>query len=202
MASTSLFKADLNNYLRELNHSLERCLVTDQFEQPIPVDEAVARSLELLHRVRAQDGKAMIVGNGGSAAIASHMQNDLCKCDGMRAMVFSETPLLTAWTNDVGYEVAYERQLLLWAEPRDILIAISSSGQSQNIVRTATTAQQEGVPVITLSGFSPKNTLRQIGDLNFFVPSMSYGMVELSHSILCHFLTDSFASPTLECIPC
>lgn len=135
--------------------------------------------------------KMMLIGNGGSAAIVSHMQNDLCKVVGVRAMVFNEPPLLTAFANDYGYEFAFEHLVALWADPGDLLLAVSSSGQSENILRAVRASRTRQCRVITFSGFSPDNPLRQMGDLNFYVPSQIYGHVELAHSALSHLLTDS-----------
>ena len=133
----------------------------------------------------------MIVGNGGSAAIASHIHNDLCKSVGMRALVFNETPLLTAFSNDLSYAVAFENLVNLWADNGDMLIAISSSGKSENIIRAAKAALVKGCAVITLSGFNNDNPLRQIGQMNYYVPSGEYGYVELIHSILTHYISDA-----------
>ena len=139
----------------------------------------------------------MIVGNGGSAAIASHIHNDLCKSVGMRAMVFNETPLLTAFSNDLSYTVAFENLINLWADNGDMLIAISSSGKSENILRAAKVALVKGSTVITLSGFKHDNPLRHMGQVNFFVPSGEYGYVELIHSILAHYISDA---ATKKCV--
>jgi D-sedoheptulose 7-phosphate isomerase len=155
------------------------------------LDEGCSKAVEVL--LNTALGKVLIVGNGGSAAIASHMQNDLCKAVGIPALVFNEAPLLTALSNDLGYEVAFEQQVKMWATPADLLIAISSSGQSANILRAVKMAHEVGCPVITFSGFRADNPLRQMGKLNFFVASETYGYVELIHSILLHFLTDSAA---------
>ena len=132
----------------------------------------------------------MLIGNGGSAAIASHMQNDLCKAVGVRAMVFNEPSLLTALSNDHGYGCVFERPTELWADNGDLLLAISSSGQSENILRAVRASVAQGCQVITFSGFGADNPLRRMGHLNFYVPSQVYGYVELVHSTLAHFLTD------------
>ena len=132
----------------------------------------------------------MIIGNGGSAAIASHMHNDLCKAVGIRAIIFNEPSLLTALSNDHGYGCVFERPIELWADSGDLLLAISSSGQSENILRAVRASLAPGCQVITLSGFKSDNPLRGMGHLNFYVPAQDYGLVELVHSGLTHFLTD------------
>ena len=180
-------------YIDQLHQQLSQCTVTNGLDTEINSTDAFSEVQCLLEQIKQSNKKILVIGNGGSAAIASHIQNDLCKATGIRSMVLTETSLLTALTNDDGYETAYQQQVQLWAEPGDMLIAISSSGQSENILRACAVAQNHGVFILTMSGFSPTNTLRQLGDLNFYIDSDSYGMVELSHSIIGHYLTDQAA---------
>lgn len=132
----------------------------------------------------------MLIGNGGSAAITSHMRNDLCKAIGIRAMVLNDPPLLTALSNDHGYTCAFERSVELWANSGDLLLAISSSGQSESILRAGQAAVAQGCQIITLSGFQADNPLRYMAHLNYYAPSQVYGYVELAHSVLAHLMTD------------
>lgn len=178
-------------YFHRLSELLKDLRVTDGNGKAMSLDKGTMRAIEMLLSVRATSKKVMLIGNGGSAAIASHMQNDLCKTVGVRAIVFNEAPLLTALSNDHGYGCVFERSVQLWAKAGDLLVAISSSGQSENILRAVRSAKKRKCRVLTLSGFNPKNLLRLMGDLNFYVPSKEYGYVELVHSVLSHFLTDS-----------
>ena len=100
-------------------------------------------------------------------------------------------PLLSALSNDLSYAEAFEVLVDLWAEEGDVLIAISSSGQSENIIRAADAGKKKGCSVITLSGFKSNNPLRNRGVINFYVPVEHYGFVELGHSILTHYLSDA-----------
>jgi D-sedoheptulose 7-phosphate isomerase len=161
--------------------------VTDKTGKMIPLAEGFMNALD---KVMREDKKIMVIGNGGSAAIASHFQNDLCKAIGVRALVFYEPSLLTALANDHGYRCIFQRPVELWAENGDLLIAISSSGESENILQAVQTARVKGCEIMTFSGFQAKNSLRRSGDLNFYVPSQSYGEVEVSHMALMHYLTD------------
>jgi D-sedoheptulose 7-phosphate isomerase len=186
-------------YIQTLSALLQSLQVTDQQGTDLPLDEGASKAISLILSVRSSSGKVMLIGNGGSAAIASHMQNDLCKAAGVRAMVFGETPLLTALSNDHGYEYVFERPVELWANAGDLLLAISSSGQSQNILRAVNASIARGCQVITFSGFKADNPLRRLGHLNFYVPSQVYGYVESVHSVLAHFLTDgAMMSPSEE----
>jgi D-sedoheptulose 7-phosphate isomerase len=177
-------------YLAEFCRALQRAEVTTLEGQSVPLDEGIGRLIATLAALKAAGGKALLIGNGGSAAIVSHLHNDLCKAVGMRAMVFHETSLLTAVANDDGYHDVFRRPVDLWADRGDMLIAVSSSGESENIVKAASLAKEKGCRVVTLTGFAPTNRLRRIGDLNIYVPSSAYGYVEMAHSVIAHCVTD------------
>jgi D-sedoheptulose 7-phosphate isomerase len=180
-----------SSYLDELARLLAAMEIKTQGGETLSMDEGGKAALDLIRQTWKKKAKAVVVGNGGSAAIASHMQNDLCKAVKMRALVFTEQSLLTALANDDGYPTAYETLMNLWADAGDLLIAISSSGQSENILRCARAARNAGARIITLSGFAADNPLRSLGDVNFYIRSHSYGHVELAHAALSQFLTDA-----------
>lgn len=181
-------------YLADLSRLFEAVEASGAGEARMAVDAAVAAAVDLLGGLGRNGRKAMLIGNGGSAAIVSHMQNDLFKMVGLRAIVFTEQPLLTALSNDDGYETVFRQPVNRWAEPGDLLIAVSSSGESNNIITAVAAARERGCQVLTFSGFKPGNRLRQMGDLNFYVPVVNYGYVELTHSILGHCITDFAAA--------
>ena len=108
-------------------------------------------------------------------------------------MVFTEQPLLTALANDEGYGSVFEWPINMWAERNDLFITVSSSGQSENIVRGLKAAREKECRVITMSGFDPNNASRELGDLNFYVPSSVYAYVETAHTALAHYLTTKAA---------
>ncbi len=187
------------SWSRKLADLLDGTLATDAAGTPIGQDRAFAAALELILAVRSAPRKVMVVGNGGSAAIASHLQTDLAHGLGVRALVFTEPSTLTAQANDHGYEQAYRNLTRLWAEPGDLMVAISSSGRSANILNACRTAREKDAGLITFSGFAPGNPLRTLGDLNFYVASSAYGAVESAHAVLIHHLTDQvLASINLE----
>jgi D-sedoheptulose 7-phosphate isomerase len=131
-----------------------------------------------------------LIGNGGSASAVAHAHNDLVKACHVRAMVYQDVPLLSAFANDHGYDKGYVDALTIWIDEGDVLIAVSSSGRSPNILNAVHAAKEAGAVVITLSGFEPDNPLRSLGDLNFYVPSSGWGHVELTHAALLHCVTD------------
>ncbi|MBT3350721.1 MAG: SIS domain-containing protein [Nitrospinaceae bacterium] len=188
-------------YFGQLGSLLLETQVTQSGGAALSLEEGMARAAQMvLSLVPAKAGaseaegslpKAMIIGNGGSAAIASHIQNDMCKSVGVPTMVFNEPALLTALANDDGYDTAFRQMVEMWAGPDDLLMAISSSGKSANILGAVEAACSRGCRVITFSGFSPDNSLRGMGDLNFHISSDSYGLVEVAHMALAHYVTDS-----------
>ena len=144
----------------------------------------------------ARDGKHTVhlMGNGGSDKVVEHAQIDLVKACGIRAMAHpNNTGMVTAYANDCGYEQSLILPLGVWLEPDDVVIAVSSSGMSPNVVLASKAALQTGARLITFSGFHPSNHLRQLGHVNFWVPKNHYGLVEQTHGTLLHYLTDELA---------
>lgn len=164
-----------------------------QASDPCNLDDTSEAVVEALLLAKSQGRKVLLVGNGGSAAIVSHMQNDLCKMSAMRAMCFHEIPLLTALSNDESYAEAFPRGIDLWAEPGDVVLAVSSSGKSPNVVECLQIARARGCITIGISGFRADNPLWQFADYGFYVPSMNYGEVEVTHQLICHFISDRLA---------
>lgn len=140
--------------------------------------------------LRDEKRRLFFIGNGGSAAIASHMAIDFLKTGGFAAMCFNDGAALTCLANDLGYEHVFRLPLERHANPGDLLFAISSSGRSVNILDAAQWAAAVGVFTVTLSGFAPDNPLRAIGNNNIYVPSMKYGTVEIAHLAILHALLD------------
>lgn len=138
---------------------------------------------DLIVATRGAGQKVIVVGNGGSAAIANHLSVDLTKAAGIRTVNFNDASLLTCFSNDYGYEHWVEQALEFYADKGDLLILISSSGESANIVNGAVKGSSMDVGTVTLSGFEPDNRLRSMGDLNLWVDSHSYNVVENVHQI-------------------
>ena len=136
---------------------------------------------KLIRSTKLNSGKIIIVGNGGSAAIASHVAIDLTKAVNIRSINFNEASLLTCFSNDYGYENWVQQALDFYADKNDIIILVSSSGQSQNIINGAKKALAMKLPLITLTGFSDDNPLNKLGDINFWVDSSTYNVVESVH---------------------
>jgi len=138
---------------------------------------------EKIQAVSQKGKKLIIAGNGGSAAMASHVSVDFTKAAGIRAINFNEADLLTCFANDYGYERVFEKAIDFYGDEGDMLILISSSGNSANVVNAANRAKELNMSVITFSGFESNNPLRKHGDINFWVDSKGYNIVEMTHHI-------------------
>ncbi|OGQ05097.1 MAG: phosphoheptose isomerase [Deltaproteobacteria bacterium RIFCSPLOWO2_01_44_7] len=138
---------------------------------------------DLFKKTHAQGNKVVFIGNGGSAAMASHCAVDLTKNARIRCVNFNEADLLTCFANDFGYERCFEKALEFYADPGDVLVLISSSGKSPNILRAAEMARKKGLFLITLTGFASDNPLSNMGRINLCVDSRAYNVIENTHQI-------------------
>jgi D-sedoheptulose 7-phosphate isomerase len=137
-------------------------------------------------------GKARLffVGNGGSAAVASHMAIDWMKNGGFATFGPGDAAQLTCIGNDLGFDNVYSLIIERHGQLGDVLFAISSSGMSEDILQACAAAHRKRMNVITLSGFGEGNFLRSKGQVNFYVPSNQYGVVEISHLAILHSILD------------
>jgi len=159
--------------------------------KPVGLFEGIERAIRIITSHAQAGRKVIFIGNGGSAAIASHQAVDYWKNGGMRAVAFNDSSLLTCISNDYGYPHVFEKPVEMFADQGDVLIAISSSGRSENILRGSKAGLATGCDLITMSGFKPDNPLRSLGHLNFYAASSSYGHVEITHLALCHCILDA-----------
>lgn len=181
---------EIEAYFRTLGGIGERVQASDRGAVPVPLADATAKFLESADRTKKDKARIFFVGNGGSAGICSHMATDWMKNGGFSAISLNDGATLTCLGNDLGFEQVFAKQVEMHGRAGDLLIAISSSGNSPNILRAVDAARTAGMGVITLSGFGADNKLRQLGDLNFYVPNDRYGFVEISHLSICHAVLD------------
>ena len=153
--------------------------------------------VESIKRVRECGAKVILVGNGGSAAIAAHVSIDISKAAGIRAICFNESSLLTCFANDYGYENWVKEAINRFADPLDLIILISSSGESKNILNGAIQANKMGIELVTLSGFSKANTLANLGNINLWANSNKYNIVENTHQIWLLSIIDCYIQSNL-----
>lgn len=179
------------DYLHSFVEVLKSTEATDGAGKAIPVDEGIARVHQAMGKLLGTHNKVMFVGNGGSAGIAGHLAIDFAKNGGVRSVTFNDASSLTCLGNDLGYDQVFAKQVEMQGLPGDILIAISSSGESKNILAAADKAKAMGGTCITLSGFAPGNRLRGLGAINFYVASGVYGFVETAHQAILHAILDT-----------
>ena len=185
-------KNDFLTYRKGISQLLSE-VQCSEMENQVSCEYGIEKVILAFKQCREMHAKIIWIGNGGSAAIASHSSIDYWNTVGIKSMCFNEAALLTCISNDYGYAAVYEKPIQMFAEENDIVVAISSSGKSENIIRGVKAAYEKRCKVITFSGFSENNPLRKMGDVNFYVPSVQYGPVELVHSFLCHSILDVMA---------
>ena len=128
-------------------------------------------------------GKILIFGNGGSAAIASHVSVDLTKNAKIRTINFNEADLITCFSNDYGYERWIEKAIDFYADKNDTLVLISSSGKSKNMINACKAAKRKKIKVISFTGHAKNNPLSKIVNLSLWINSKAYNFVENTHQI-------------------
>ena len=129
----------------------------------------------------------VILGNGGSSSIASHITQDYTKALGKKSFTFSDSSRLTCYINDYGMEHAYANFLSEFVSNKALVILISSSGNSDNIINSAKFCDTNNIKYVTLTGFNKDNKLNQFeSNLNYWVDSKDYGIVECAHLIFLH----------------
>lgn len=157
------------------------------FYKLINTDDEHFKKLETLKNkilnCKKKKKKVLIFGNGGSAAIASHFAIDLNNVGKVRCLNFSDSSLITCLSNDYGYEKWVQKTLEFHADKGDVLILISSSGMSQNIIKSVSKNKSDFDYIATFSGFSKKNSLSTIGNISFHVNSKTYNHIENIHQI-------------------
>jgi D-sedoheptulose 7-phosphate isomerase len=177
-------------YFDTLDRVTRNAECTNAAAESLSLDVAFARVLAAAHSAHDGGNKVIFIGNGGSAAICSHMATDFSNKGRMRATAFNDGSALTCVGNDLGYENVFARQIEWHGRPGDLLIAISSSGRSANIVRGVEAARAQGCGVATFSGFADDNPLRRMGEVNFYIRARQYGLVEVAHQALIHAILD------------
>lgn len=185
-------------YAEVLNRTFLSTLVSSRDGSSMGMDDAFRRIHDMLVKITRGPNKLMFIGNGGSAGIAGHSAIDFAKNGGVRSITFNDASSLTCLGNDLGYDQVFAKQVEMQALEEDVLVAISSSGESPNIINAVTAARAKSCSVVTLSGFKSANALRKLGDVNFYVEAGAYGFVEVTHQAILHVILDSAMGWTKE----
>jgi D-sedoheptulose 7-phosphate isomerase len=177
-------------YFRTLARLMRDAQATDNAGESLSLEQGFDRVRDAAHKSHNAGNKLIFIGNGGSAGMASHLAIDFSKNGGLRALAFNDSSALTCLGNDLGYENVFAKQVDFHGRQGDLLIAISSSGKSPNILAGVAMARARKCSIVTFSGFSEDNDLRCTGDVNFYIGSFEYGFVEVAHLALCHAILD------------
>ena len=167
-----------NNYFKDINNKVSA------------IDNEKLLKISNLMKKVSKKNKVILVGNGGSASMASHVAVDITKILKIRAVNFNEPNLITCFGNDYGYENWVSEALKAYALKGDLIIIVSSSGQSKNLTNGAKMAKKMGLKLVTLSGFKSNNPLRKIGHINLWTDAKIYNVVEMTHQIWLLSLVD------------
>ncbi|MBA2611554.1 MAG: SIS domain-containing protein [Bacteroidetes bacterium] len=166
----------LNTYKEKFTEFLNSKVIDDQIQESV--------------KMIKQHKRIFFIGNGGSNSICSHLMEDFAKVLKYESFAFTDPALITCFSNDYGYEKAMVEWLKVYYKKDDLLVAISSSGNSANINNAVDFANTVNKNVITLSGFKNDNKLVSKGKINFYLNSESYGIVECYHQTILHTILD------------
>ena len=177
---------DYSSYLKQYNKSIYELINNVNAN-------LIDQSVQLIQKSIHNKSKVYIVGNGGSASIASHVSVDFAKVARVPSSTFNNSNLTTCFANDYGYENWVVEAMKAYTNINDLMILISSSGTSKNIVNAAQYCKDNNIDLITLSGFTKDNPLSTLGNVNFHIESTEYNYIEMSHHIILLALVDIFA---------
>ena len=183
-----MIKKNLKNYTKNY--------IQKEFELTSSLDlSKFSKLIQLLKEIKAKNKKVILIGNGGSAAMSSHVSVDLTKQCQIRAINFNEADLITCYANDYGHDNWMKEAVKSYYDKGDLLILISSSGNSKNHLVAGKFCKQQKMKLVTFTGFSGKNKLSQMGMLNFWLNSSNYNQIEMVHHIwlllACDYLTST-----------
>ena len=170
-----------------------------KFQTFLELDKQTLNKILLVKNIlldcQKKNNKVIIFGNGGSSSIANHFSVDITKNAGIRSVTFNEVNLITCFANDFGYENWISRSINYYAKKNDVIIAISSSGKSKNIINACKVAKKIGIKkIITLTGFAKNNKVSKLGCINFWINSKIYNYVENMHQIILLSIIDLIIS--------
>ena len=185
---------NLNTYFNEININASNISITNI--NGIEIDENLAYQdiYKKLNSLQETSGVLHFIGNGASASIASHFGLDYFKAGEIRTNTFNDFSALTAYGNDISFDEVFAFPISRILKEKDMLVAVSSSGNSPNIVRGLEAAKEQGSFLLTLSGMKSDNKIRKMGDINMFFPEMDYGPTECAHTVMLHHILDTFVA--------
>lgn len=176
-------------WIDTLYRATNATIATAPFD-PVSLDKGVNMLRNSIRDRTDWGSRVYLIGNGGSLAVASHIATDFALFANWPSIALTNSVALTSHTNDYGADANFTKQLELLRSREDVLIAMSCSGKSRNIIDAAQYVEASGGFVATFTGFEPDNSLRRLGALNFYVPAHEYGFVQLAHESILHATCD------------
>ena len=183
--------------IHQLQTAMEALHISNGSGSELPPDNAYSFWRDLTFDIRSSERSIYLIGNGASASMASHMAADLAKNAHVHTEVFSDLSLITAISNDISFDEVFSEPLRRRMKKHDMLVAISSSGCSPNVLRAVETANGLGGISVTLSAMNTDNPLRSLGTLNWYVPVTTYGLAETCHAAILHHWMDLVSAQPL-----
>lgn len=183
---------NFHKYVDYLKAGLDKMRVIDASGNEFSPDDGISKWAQYVLQAQKQGKTVFFAGNGASATMSEHMSSDLFKNGKINTVSCSETAYLTAIGNDLSFDEVFAFRIEQTMHEGDILITTSSSGNSPNIVKAIEAAKKKKGIVITLSGMLPDNKSFVSGDLNFYVPALTYGGVEVAHASIHHCWLDQY----------
>lgn len=174
-----------NNYYSELNDLLSKVSVTNKNKE-ISIEEGLK-----IVKQKLKKNNVYLIGNGGSSSNCDHISNDFSKILNAKSINLYGTGVFTCYANDYGFENVFSEQIKTIGNKNDTLICLSCSGESKNIINAINIAKKKSIFTITLTGINKNNRARKKGDINFFISGKSYGLIEIAHLTLLHYLVES-----------
>ena len=188
-----------SDYVQLIERGIKNTVVTDYRGNELSLDQGMeqwARQAEIVKNTTK--GLMFFCGNGASATMSEHMSHDWFQNAVINTTTCSETAHITAISNDIDYENVFSYRVRRILSERDLFIGISSSGNSTNIINAIKAARENRAYTISLTGKSDNNSLRQLGDLNFYIPLHNYGEVESAHALILHMALDYYMDTYME----
>ena len=182
-----MYKEYIDELIQVLNNV---SIIVGRERQILCYEKGMGYLTNAFTRIKERGGQVFFIGNGGSAAIASHMTADFMKNGGMTTYSLYDSSVLTCMGNDYGYASVFSRPMEFLVNERDLVVAVSSSGNSPNIVSAIETAKKKKTMVMTFTGFKRDNRAKQMGDINVYVPCEKYGIVESIHNLILQQIVD------------
>lgn len=185
-----------NKYINSHNIALKNTEVYFKDSERVEQEDSINYLVDLSNNVKSNNACQHFIGNGASMAFANHMALDWTKNGKVLSQSYTNPSLITAVSNDISFADLFSTNIQWFGKPNDLLVTISTSGNSDNIINAIRIAKNISMKIVTFSGLDSNNKSRYMGDINFYVPAKTYGIVECAHQVLLHLWLDKYMNIT------